>query len=362
MDRRSYTEIKVLGIKRPGDDLEEWRGIDISAFDPVAKGIWAWSPGFDRELEAYQPNVMHLHGLWTYQSVKCYRYHRKHQGEVRYLISPHGMMDQWALRHGRWKKQAARWLYQDSCMRNSACLHALNAHEAESLRREGYRNPIVVVPNGISIVDPKEISARKRGGGHGTQKRLLYLGRIHPKKGVYELIAAWRRLHDTAKNCCWRLTIAGDGARDDMRKLQESLAFYREQGSIEYIGPVFGQEKEKLLRNADAFILPSYSEGMPVAVLEAWSYGLPVLMTRQCNMPEALSCGAAFEISVGDELANELRTFITLDDRQRDSYGEIGRSYAAREYEAMTVSAKLMRVYRWLANIDDVPEDLLFGG
>ena len=138
---------------------------------------------------------------------------------------------------------------------------------------------------------------------------MLFLGRIHPKKGVAELIRAWALLRrsDPSLALGWRLIVAG---WDDGGHLPGLRTLVAELGLVDhvlFIGSVFGADKEAWFRSAKAFILPSYSEGLPMAVLEAWSYELPVFMTGACNLPEGFEEGAAIEVSTDpNQLANAL--------------------------------------------------------
>src|SRR5438094_7691198 len=122
-----------------------------------------------------------------YMSAATLSWHRAHHRP--YMISPHGMLDPWAMRNSWWKKRLARVLYEDQHVRKASCLRALCQSEAESMRAFGLRNPICIIPNGIdlpTVVNGSDLSIegqlseqRKPGG-----KTLLYLGRIHPKKGL----------------------------------------------------------------------------------------------------------------------------------------------------------------------------------
>jgi poly(glycerol-phosphate) alpha-glucosyltransferase len=181
---------------------------------------------------------------------------------------------------------------------------------------------------------------------------LLFLGRIHPKKGVDRLIEAWALLKAEHPDIVgqWVLAIAGwdDGGHE--ASLRTSVRQHRLERDVRFTGPLFGHEKERMLRHAGAFILPSHSEGLPIAVLEAWSYALPVFMTAACNIPSGFEVGAAFEISLQpSEIASRLAQHLDDPDGLRAA-GKRGRELVASEFSWESIADEFVSVYRWLAD------------
>ncbi|NJM38461.1 MAG: glycosyltransferase, partial [Akkermansiaceae bacterium] len=237
-------------------------------------------------------DLLHTHGLWADTSRAVTQVGRRRK--IPWLVSPHGMLDPWALANSGWKKRIARLLFEDAHLKNAACLHALCQSEMESIRAFGLRGPICTIPNGVSLPD-----FEKKSDDSG-KKSLLFLGRLHPKKGLVNALEAWAKLPKTTRNA-WQFLVAGwdqGGHGDELKQLS------RERGisdSVEFLGSVFGQAKADLLSRADAFILPSFSEGLPIAILEAWAYRLPVVMTDFCNLPEGFQAGAAMRIDFSEK-------------------------------------------------------------
>jgi poly(glycerol-phosphate) alpha-glucosyltransferase len=157
----------------------------------------------------------------------------------------------------------------------------------------------------------------------------------------------------------WQLLIAGwdDGNHLSGLKQQAGQLGLRwsDVGSAEapssdlcFIGPMFGDEKDMLMRSADAFILPSFSEGLPMSVLEAWSYGLPVLMTDFCNLPEGFDAGAALRIAPDeDSIAQGLADLAAMTDPERHDMGMKGRTLVERQYTWEHIAAEMKAVYEW---------------
>ncbi|MFM8716907.1 MAG: glycosyltransferase [Spartobacteria bacterium] len=125
-----------------------------------------------------------------------------------------------------------------------------------------------------------------------------------------------------------------------------------DSAEVLFFGSAFGEEKEALLRSADAFILPSFSEGLPMSVLEAWSYGLPVVMTPECNLPEGFASDAALEIrSVEGSFQgfqHGLRALLEMSGAQRGSRGMRGRRLVEERFTWPKVAAQMKALYEEL--------------
>jgi glycosyltransferase involved in cell wall biosynthesis len=353
-------ELRVFGYADPRteDDRDSWRPVQVEAFPPWPPRLFGYSPRFRGALAAFQPNLIHAHGLWTYLSLAAL--HVQKQRGTPVIISPHGMLDPWALGFSRGRKRIAAALFQDRLLNEAAVLHALNAAEASSIRAYGLRNPIAVIPNGVSIhegpVQPPPWSAS------GNDRVLLFLSRIHPKKGLDMLIDAWSALAREGKNGLrWRLVVAGWDEIGHEAELKRLVGARSLSATVEFVGPLFGAAKAAALAHAEAFALPSRSEGLPMAVLEAWAYGKPVLMTSACNLPEGAAEGAAIEVEPNPmAVAEGLRRLTSLSDTERAEMGRAGRRLVERRYTWKQIGADMARVYRAVSSRAPLPEDLIF--
>ena len=151
-----------------------------------------YAPELCRQLASLTPDLVHTHGLWTYLSIATSRWSKSH-GSLRphpYLVSTHGMLDPWALRNSRWKKIIAAFVFERRHLKNAACIHAVNQAEAAAIRAFGLRNPICVIPNGVELCrsDGPDRMPPWAAEAVGRRKVLLYLGRLHPKKGLSILL------------------------------------------------------------------------------------------------------------------------------------------------------------------------------
>ncbi len=178
---------------------------------------------------------------------------------------------------------------------------------------------------------------------------MLFLGRIHPKKGLENLVRAWCRL-TAAKgiNDEWVLAIAGwsqGGHEEELKALVQELGC---QSSTLFLGPLYGAQKQAALSAAAAFILPSFSEGVPMSVLEAWSYGLPVVMTAECNIPQGFQAGAAVEIRPDVvSIKQGLESFLSLSRIEQRSMALNGRRLVETQFAWPQIARQMMDVYEW---------------
>lgn len=242
--------------------------------------FYGYSPGLLARLIDTGADILHQHGIWMYPSRAATQWARR-TGKP-YLISPHGMLDPWITARGRWKKALARRFYERASWRRANAFHALTVDEAADIRREAGDRRVLTIPNAGPPV--LAVAARERA------PVVLYLGRIHPKKNLAALIDAWETadLRGDAE-----LLIAGWGAASDVAALKARLA--AAPPSVRFLGPAHGEAKQRLLERARFMILPSHSEGLPMAILEAWAVGMPTVMTAACHLPEGFAAGAAFE-------------------------------------------------------------------
>jgi poly(glycerol-phosphate) alpha-glucosyltransferase len=273
------------------------------------------------------------------------------------------MLDQWALRNSAIRKKLAGWLYEKINLSRACCIHALCESEAKAIRAYGLCNPVAVIPNGVDI--PKGEDAFSSAWQRvllPEVKVLLCLGRLHPKKNLEALIVAWAGLFsaDDTRLGNWALVIAGWDQGGYERQLRRVVA---ETGAraVHFIGPQYGESKAVCFRNADAFILPSLSEGLPMVVLEAWSYGLPVIMTRECNLPQGFTAGAALETTTDAEgIRDSLIQLINLTDGDRASMGAAGMELASKRFSWKQIAAEMFEVYQWVLGEADPPSCVRF--
>ena len=317
---------------------------------------FGWSSGFLHALETIDPEIVDVQGLWMGPSLASSIWHRR-AGRP-YMITPRGMLDPWALEKSAWKKAIAGILFESRHLREACCLRALNLSEARSMRAFGLVNPICIVPNGIDL--PPLTTARP---DDCDERELLFLGRLDPKKGVAELIEGWSRIASDPRARDWHLRIVGWGEPGYVARTRELVASLGEESRIRLDGPAHGEAKHELFRKAHGFILPSKSEGLPMAVLEAWSHGLPSIISEPCNLDEALTTGAALRTGTDPAaIARAIDAFLDMGDEGRRQLAEKGRALVEERFSWSHVARQLAAVYRWLLDRGPEPDCILPAG
>jgi glycosyltransferase involved in cell wall biosynthesis len=353
-------------------DCAKWAGLEATVYAPFGPRAFGWSPLMVDGVLADRSSLAHLHCLWMYPSIAVSIWSETTGNP--YIVTPNGMLEPWALGQSAWKKKLASFFYQHRILCQAACLQANTVKELRDFRAYGLKNPVCVIPNGVSLPD---LAA---DGGHGERgkRTLLFLGRLHPKKGLVNALRAWARIEGCGGE--WQFAIAGwdqGGHEAELRRLCDELGLthanvsaeayvaraapdplvpvpgsvsaHLNRSAVVFLGPAFGETKDALLRSADAFILPSFSEGLPMAVLEAWAYRLPVLMTDHCNLPEGFKAGAAVRIGTEvDSITDGLHQIISATYPQRHLMGDCGRALVERQFTWPQVAAQMKEVYDWV--------------
>jgi glycosyltransferase involved in cell wall biosynthesis len=277
-------------------------------------------------------DLIHLQHIWNpYIQVMAFWAYRKN---IPYIITPRGMLEPWIMAHNPWKKKIAFFLYQKKAIERAAHIHATAQMEANNIKALGFNNPITIIPNGIDL---SEVIESKK---HYGTKKMVFLSRIHPKKGIELLIDAWRNC-DTQG---WSLEIAGNGEETYITNLSQSA---NDLENVQFVGAKYGKAKWDFLRSADVMVLPSYSENFGIVVAEALSIGVPVITTRGTPWEdlEKYCCGWWIELSVRtleDTIVKAFQTPIEV----LDIMGSKGQKLVAKKYEIKAVASKINDLYK----------------
>jgi poly(glycerol-phosphate) alpha-glucosyltransferase len=358
-------EIVVLGMEDEftKTDVIQWAPLRPTVFPPVFARSFGYALGYSQYLAEVCPDIAHVHGLWTYPSFAGYRWHRRTKRPL--IYTAHGMLAPWALRNSAWKKRLVRALWEDAAHRSAACFHVNSEAEHLTLRRHGLRIPICIIPNGIDLPagQSSEVSSLVSDLASVARGRnlLLYLGRLHPKKNLLNLIRAWKEAlnsHPSNLNS-WMLAIAGWDQGGHEAQLRQLTTDLRLLTSVIFLGPRFGADRDACYRACDAFVLPSLSEGLPMTVLEAWAYAKPVLMTSECNLSEGFVAGAALQTgTTSKQIAARLKQLIEMSDDDRKAMGARGRALVAETFSWPRIGEQMRWVYEWVLGGGTAPETI----
>ena len=181
------SRIMALRDEFTEEDICAWQPLEVAVHKTRGLRSLGFSSSFIKDLFSYAPDIVHVHGLWQGPSIASLLY-RARTGRPN-VISPRGMLDPWAYRNSKWKKQIAGLLFEFRHLKTATCINALCNSELRSIRKFGLRNPIAVVPNGVDLpeFDPTFRNGKEMLG----RKTLLFIGRMHPKKGLVNALRAW---------------------------------------------------------------------------------------------------------------------------------------------------------------------------
>lgn len=333
---------------------------DLSKKDHLKLKVF--SGPFEEALADFgMPDLVHDHGIW----LPCHRDVAKvcRARGIPRIVSPRGMLEPWALNHKKWKKQLAWALYQKRDVQGAAGLHATAASEAEQLKKLGLKAPIVVAPNGVTVPESGKCSDIASDSRKGARVA-LFLSRVHRIKGLPILLEAWSKLRPDG----WLLRIVGPdegGHLAELKALSVKLGldwvderdFLDEPGSsrdqrgngrnvIQYAGSLEGEEKWDAFREADLFVLPTYSENFGIAVAEALATGVPVITTTGAPWAElvARDCGWWVAPEVG-AIQDILQQALTQCDGERAAMGERGRQWMTQDFGWPSIAATMEDFY-----------------
>jgi len=305
---------------------------------------FGWRNAFAAALRArcagQRDTVIHDHGIWlpSNHAVAV----AAQSLEMPRIVSPRGMLSSWALAAKSLKKRAAWTLYQRRDLMRAAALHATSESEAADCRQIGYRGQITVVANGTEFPPPSSGDNPSLQGPKPRARTVLYLGRVHPVKGLTTLVDAWSQIRPPD----WRLLIAGDDAEGYAAEVQDRIKGQGLGELVEMIGPVAGPKKWDLYRSADLFVLPSFSENFGMVVAEALSCGVPVITTRGTPWQDLQihQCGWWIDPGVAP-LADAIRTAFATSPAELRAMGERGRRLVESKYTWEGTAREMLSLY-----------------
>jgi glycosyltransferase involved in cell wall biosynthesis len=273
---------------------------------------------------------------------------KKH--DIPYVVSPRGTLSEWAMASGSSIKRIYWPLVQRPSLEETTCFHATAESEYHDIRRMGFYQPVAIIPNGVDIPDTPNLPQN----GSRSHRTLLFLGRVHPKKGTDILLKAWKAVQDRFFD--WELRIVGPdsgGYLAKMKKLSVRLGLRR----ITFDGPLFGASKLEAFCKSELFVLPTHSENFGMAVAEALAAGVPAIVTKGAPWQSLEQHGAGWWIDIGlDPLVGCLEEALTKSTENLNEMGLRGRAWMEAEYSWTRVSQKMMNVYGWILNGEKKPD------
>lgn len=331
-------DIKVFGIKDAAwaEDAAHWQGAPAEVFDRLGPANFGYTPKLGAALDTFNPDIVHLHGLWMYSSAVAARWAGRHPGH-HLVISPHGMLAPRALRYSRVRKRVVRALFQDRCFGRAAGYHVTAAAEAADTCAYVGDVPMAVVPNGVQDTSVRLPAFEARS------RRVLAIGRLHSVKGYDRLLQAWAQIEPALDD--WTLEIRGpdpDGYGETLRGIIAQLGLTRASiGS-----PLYGADRDRAIADARLFALPSLTENFALTVPEALICNTPVLASTEAPWAELPAKGCGWWVAPEPEaLAGALREALYMPEAELAAMGDRGRAWTLDAFGWPQIAHGLIQFY-----------------
>ena len=290
--------------------------------------------------------VIHSNGLWRMPNVYPGETSRRHRTPL--IISPHGMLGSGALKFSSAQKSVFGLLAQNRALAAATCIHATSEKELEDVRAYGLKTPVAVIPNGIDM-----LASPAEPGEFRSQREILYLGRVHPKKAIDRLLVAWSRLE--AGHPDWRVNIVGPseaGYVDELKALVGKLGLTQ----VQFCPGLFGAEKDAAYRDADLFVLPTLDENFGMVVAEALAWRTPVICSKGAPWSGLETHGCGWWVDHGvDALEVALREALAKSREELAAMGTRGRVWVSDAFAWQAIASEMLAVYRWCLKAGDRP-------
>lgn len=307
----------------------------------IRPSIWkGMKQEWQRLLEAIHPDIVHINCCWMPGCAFAQKWAQELGYKV--VLTPHGMLEPWIIQRHYWtRKVPALLLYQKRAVTKADYLHATAESEKENLIKLGYNSNIEVIANGIDVENIQLKKDWKR------KKQVLFLSRIHIKKGIEFLIEAVAALKNDLVG--YSIQIAGEGEVDYINQLKQKVQSLGVEKLIVFCGGVYGNQKWNLYQQADLFILPTYSENFGIVVAEALASGTPVITTQGTPWQEleTMNCGWWMEVGTQPTI-NAIKSFLQLSEIDLEKMGRNGRALIETKYSAKKMAEDIFSLYKKL--------------
>ena len=288
-----------------------------------------------------RPDVLHDNGIWLSHNHALAKLAEARS--IPRIVSLRGMVAPWALNYRRWKKRLAWRLYQKRDLLVAQYHHATADEEAAHIERLGLGVPICVVPNGMHLPTlPPDDGTHVWKADPNRRRIALFLGRIHPIKGLPMLIEAWTRLRPSA----WELHIAGPDETGHLSQIEAQIKAGQLSDKVLILGPVSDTAKPAVFAQADALVLPTHSENFGMVIAEALAHGIPVLTTKGAPWPmlNERKCGWWVDASV-DGIADGVAALTSCTPAELRAMGQRGQALIQEQFGWPRVGERFVALY-----------------
>lgn len=296
-----------------------------------------WHHQAKQEATLKQSCLIHDHGIWLLCNHLVAKTARS--WKTPRIVSVHGMLEPWAWRHNAWKKRVAWILFQRYDLMTAQVLHATSEAEAVHIKRLCPHVPVAVIPLGVKV--PPFVSLQNLP----KQRIALFLSRLHPKKGLTNLIKAWHQLQPKG----WKLVIVGPDENGYRALVEKQVKHLRLESSVQFRDAVHGDAKWHLYREASLFVLPTLSENFGMVVAEALACGTPVITTKAAPWADLLTYQCGWWIDTGvPPLVEALQQAMSLSQEELSIIGYRGQKLFESKYTWSQVAEQTLILYQWI--------------
>jgi len=344
------SQVTIFAVSDDTETLPSSKMVDVHFYDKnLIARIW---PSYSSDLhnalkrEASRFDIVHIHEIWHYPHFAAYK--AAVLNHIPFVVTIHGSLDSWCLNHKALRKKIYSALFQKNILKRAAGIHAMTENEVEVIARFVDHKKIFCISNGIDPDEfdhlPERSFLETRYPELDGKKVILFLGRLNRIKGLDLLIKAFlevARMRDDV-----HLLIAGPDENGYSEEIISLLSSGNILDKVTFTGMLEGEARLGAFSRADIFVLPSYSEGFSMSILEAMTCKLPVIITKGCNFDEV----ETFDVGlVTDSNAISLRRALVslLDDSRRCSeLGTRGNKLVLAKYTWNNIANQMSNIYR----------------
>ncbi|MBD8490082.1 glycosyltransferase [Echinicola sp. CAU 1574] len=302
--------------------------------------------------------ILHTHNLWNYIPFVAYKKFRKRKN-VRLVVAVRGSLYPWSLNQGTFQKKIAWYLFQKNILNNCSCIHVTDIGELEAVRSLGIKSPIAVVPNGVELSEFNNTKdnrvSRERLRLEVSKKYILFLSRVHPKKGIEFLIKGFLKIKDKYPE--WQVLIAGPVYdKPYLKKIESLIERAKAANRFHFLGILNGEKRLDAFYSSNLFVLPSHTENFGIAIAEAMAAKLPVITTKGTPWKEILDYDAGWWVGLSQKNIDRcLDEALGEKNESLEKKGENAHQLILK-YDWEFQAEKMKQVYHYLYGRGDKPK------
>jgi len=311
----------------------------------------------EKEFQNNNDKIIHIHNLWNYIPYVAYKQSKKHN--IPLVLAIRGALYKWSLSQGSVQKRIAWKLFQKKVLQDASCLHVTEIKEMEAVRDLGITTPIAIVPNGINLDEFKnmknKVSSKKSLDLNTEKKYILFMSRIHPKKGLEYLVHSWMKLADEYKE--WDLLIVGPSYDEKyIQGLKNTINANNLKDRVTFTGMLTGEKRVDAFGASDLYVLPSHTENFGIAIAEAMVAKLPVITTHGTPWQEIKKKDAGWWVLLNQEnIDKSLEEALVCSTSELKQKGLNGFELI-KNYEWKYQAKKMKKLYEYILYDTEKPD------